>query len=462
MSNTDKSSEHHKGAGKPDPVPGRAVTAVNQAIQMCDKKAALNAFIHTNRDKALARARQIDAGPALPLAGVVLAVKDNIHVAGMPNSAGTAALRNFVPAVSSPVIERLEAAGAIILGKANMHELAYGITSNNFAFGAVGNPADATRIPGGSSGGSAAAVAGGLVTAALGTDTGGSVRLPAGLTGIVGFRPTLGRYPQDGMTLISPTRDTIGLLTNTVADAIELDRIITGNTPHIAPVDLAKLRLGVPNAYFYDDLDPTVRHVAEAFLDRLKALGVTLIEADLEDIAGLNGRVSFPVVLYETSQILPAYLAANATGVTLEALIGGIKSPDVKAVIDVAFSGAITAAAYRDALNRDRPLLCKAYADYFSRHDVAAVIFPTSPITARPIDGILDGVEVNGVRQETFATYIRNTDPASNAGLPGISIPANRGSGELPIGMELDGPAGSDDILLAIARAIECAGEQAG
>lgn len=433
------------------------VQTVEQYLSVAEKRKLVNAFNHIDSEAALKRAKALDGcnDDALPLKGFVLAVKDNIHVKGMPNTAGTEALRNFVPTKSSPVIERLEKAGAIILGKAGLHELAYGITSNNFAYGAIHNPLDETKTPGGSSGGSAAAVAGGMATAALGTDTGGSARIPAALTGLVGFRPSTGRYSPDEVTLISPTRDTIGLITSSVSDAILMDSVIVNDKQKAQSVDLSKVRIGVPRGYFYENLDPEVARVSTQYLAKLKALGVTLVEADMIDVPTINAKLSFPIVLFETSHVLPAYFQKYGLAFDQATFIESIKSPDVKGVVSHLFSGAITREQYDEALNVQRPLLQAAYANYFKQHNVVAVIFPTTPITARNIEGILEGVMVNGVMQDTFATYIRNADPSSNAGVPSISIPAGKSGEGLTIGMELDGIAGEDVKLLSLALALE-------
>ena len=422
---------------------------VENFYQSIERNQRYNTFITVNPGLP---APASDQGP---LAGMYIAVKDNIHVAGMPNTAGTLLLKDFVPTEDAAVIARLKAAGAQIIGKNNMHELAYGITSNNAAYGAVHNGVNFKYMAGGSSGGTAAAVALGMASAGLGTDTGGSSRIPAALNGLVGFRPTTGRYPTSGMTMISNTRDTAGPMTHTVADAALMDRVLSADATVDPAVDLSTLRVGVPRGYFYENLDPDVSRVTEQVLARLASVGVKLIEADIEGIGDLNEKVGFPLVLFETSQLLPAYLEKYQPGATVEQLIAQIASPDVKQVVSDAMGGAIPEAVYLDARDVQRPLLQQAYADYFGSQAVDAIIFPTTPLPAVPLAADMSTVELNGAQVPAFPTYIRNTDPSSNAGIPGITIPAGVSGKGLPIGIELDGPAGSDRKLLAIAAAVE-------
>jgi indoleacetamide hydrolase len=352
------------------------------------------------------------------------------------------------------VVQKLLDAGAIVFGKTNLHELAYGITNNNAAFGPARNPYDPSRIPGASSGGVGVAVAARMAPGGIGSDTGGSVRIPAALCGIVGFRPTTGRWPQAGVVPISHTRDTAGPMTRSVADCELIDAVVTGSRSGAA-VSLKGLRLGVPRAHFWAPLDAEVARLMEGMLAALKEAGAVLVEADIADVGRLDNEAGFPIALYETVADLDAYLAGHGSPMRYAELVAQCASPDVAGLLQSLHgAGAIPAAAYRHALDVQRPQLQAAYRDHFARHDLAALVLPTTPLAAAPI-GDDETVALNGERVPTFPTFIRNTSPGSVAGIPGISVPAALTKAGLPLGLELDGPAGSDAQLLAIARAVE-------
>ena len=196
--------------------------------------------------------------------GAPLLLKDNINTAHLPTSGCTPALKGHLPPANAPITRGLLEAGAVIFGKANMHELAFGITNNNPTFGPARNPYNPDLIPGGSSGGTAAAIAAGILPAGLGTDTGGSTRLPAALCGICGLRPTIGRYPTGGVIPISATRDTPGPMARAVEDLQLLDRVMAGDLTPVETIGLAEVRLGVPRAYYYDNLETGLADVIEA------------------------------------------------------------------------------------------------------------------------------------------------------------------------------------------------------
>jgi mandelamide amidase len=430
----------------------------------------LNALNTLDLDGALAAARRIDALPAaararLPLAGLPIVVKDNINTAGLPTSAGTPALEGFVTSTTAPSVQRLVDAGAIILGKANMHELAFGITSTNLAAhaGPVRNPYDPSLMPGGSSGGTAVAIAARIVPAGLGTDTGGSTRIPAALTGTAGFRPSVGdggserRYHDpDAVVPISHTRDTVGPMARSVADLALLDGVITG-AGALPEVALDGLRIGLP-APLWDGLERQVEDVARAALTTLEAAGVTFVQVAMDDLAYLNGMVGGPIAIHEAREDVLAWLVANRAPVqTVAKLAARIASPDVRAIYDEVLAD-VLGPHYATALKYWRPRLQRYVADTFADARLDALLFPTTRLTAVPIDDLNGSSTVTidgGAPIDTMEAFLRNTDPASTAGIPGLSLPAGISANGLPVGLELDGPLGSDRRLLAIGVAFE-------
>ncbi|HEY3065910.1 MAG TPA: indoleacetamide hydrolase [Methylomirabilota bacterium] len=428
---------------------------------------SLNALISMEAAKLLEAARAADVARAQgrrlgPLHGLPLLVKDNINTVALTTSAATRGLARNRPQRDAEVVAACIRAGAALFAKTNMHELAFGITSNNAAFGPVRNPYAPSLIAGGSSGGNGAAVAARIAPASLGTDTGGSTRIPAALCGIVGFRPTVGRYPGTfdaahvtSVVPLSHTRDTPGPMARSVADVALLDAVIAGESTVLRPERLAGLRLGVARKNFFTNLDAALAVVVDNALRALQGAGAVLVEDDIADLAALNEAVSFPLVFYEANRDLPLYLAANAPGVSFRALIDAVASPDVKGVLQtLSGPGAVPASVYQAILSARRPALEEAYRNYFRRNGVAALVFPTTILPARPI-GHDQTVELNGAQVPTFPTFIRNTDPGSNAGLPGLSIPIGLTRDGLPVGLELDGASGTDRRLLAIGLAIE-------
>lgn len=438
-----------------------AITYAEALLTRCAERADLNAFITLEPDAVRAAAHAADAkrvaGEALgPLHGLPIPVKDSINTADLPTTVGTGALREFRPATDAAVVARLRAAGAIILGKTNLHELSFGWTSSNMVYGPVRNPCDPTRIPGGSSGGTAAAVAAGMAPLGIAEDTQGSIRVPAALCGIAGFRPTTGRYPNDGCAPITPLFDQVGPHARCVADLALFDAVMTGYDAVLPVLPLAGLRLGVARNFYFSGIDPAVAAVVESVLVRLSAAGVSIVEADVPELGNMIDAITLPIQVHDVVSSLTSWLAESGASVSFDEMLAAV-SPDVRAVLQrFALPGApdaVTDETYVLARDVHLPALREMMARWFADNRIDVMLLPATMITATLI-GENQRVRI-GENELSFATAVgRNIAPASTAGLPGLVLPAGWAN-DLPVAIELDGPAGSDRQLLAIGLAIE-------
>jgi mandelamide amidase len=431
-------------------------------LARCRAAHGLNAFITLQPARVLEDARARDrerlagAKPG-PLFGLPIPVKDSVNTRDYPTTAGTPALRNFQPAQDAPVVAGLRAAGALVLGKTNLHELSYGWTSNNLAFGAVHNPYDASRIPGGSSGGTAAAIAARLAPLGIAEDTEGSIRVPAAFCGIAGLRPTTGRYSTRGCVPISPLFDQVGPHARTVRDIALFDSVVANDWQKLDAVPLKGVRLGVVRDFWFADLDPEVSRLTELALARLEEGGAQIIDTQLPGLAALIGLTTDAVQNHDVRVALARYLKEYGAGVDFETLVARA-SPDIQRVFrsDVLPGGAnfVTEAVYAAARDQHLPALRRLYQDYFARTGVAAMVFPTT-LVAAPKIGEEAGLPVGDLSLPFDVAVARNIAPGSTAGLPGLVLPVGLTKGGLPVSIEFDAPAGSDRALLALGLSAE-------
>ena len=369
----------------------------------------------------------------------------------IPAPASTPSLRDWVPKDYSSVVRSLVDSGHQIVAITNMHELAFGNTSENPAFGDVDNPRKSGYLSGGSSGGSAAAVAMNAVSFALGTDTAGSVRGPAALCGVVGYRPTTGLYDASVVCPLSSTIDTIGIFAHRVDTVQQVHKtIVPSYSPTTRP--LLGVRLGVPRQYYYSTLDSEVSRVTEAALQSLKKAGAELVDVDfpLEFADDMIGAF-FDLITYETYRLIPKYLKDQNAPVSFDELCKQIGDPVVKEIIMTA--NKISDEQYRQCqqqVERVRQL----FDNYFKTNSLEAFVVPTTilPALKRPSP---QNVKVCGQEFLTRIAYVNNTVPQASAGVPCISLPSGLSSDGLPIGLEVVAPRGMDSNLLDIAAAIQ-------
>jgi aspartyl-tRNA(Asn)/glutamyl-tRNA(Gln) amidotransferase subunit A len=431
----------------------------------------LNAFLQIDREGALRRAEEMErSGQGGPLAGVPVAVKDNICVKGMQASCGSKILGDYHPPYNATVIERLTNAGAVVIGKTNCDEFAMGSSNENSAFGPVRNPWDTTRVSGGSSGGSATAVAAGIVPVALGSDTGGSVRQPASLCGVIGMKPTYGRNSRYGLVAFASSLDQVGVFAREVEDVARVLGVIAGRDPHDTttadvPVpdytasltgDLKGVRIGFPRALFGKGLDDEVKSSVESVVEVYRDSGAKIVDVELPN-AGYAIAVYYIIATAEASANLARFDGVRygfraEDSRELRQMYRKTRAegfgPEVKRRIMLGtyvLSAGYYEAYYRKA-QQVRTLIKNDFLKAFASCD--AIITPTSPTPAFAIGEKTD---------DPLAMYLNDiyTVTANLAGVPGISVPCGLSSERLPIGFQLIGPYWSEDRLLNIAHAYE-------
>jgi aspartyl-tRNA(Asn)/glutamyl-tRNA(Gln) amidotransferase subunit A len=420
----------------------------------------LNAYLTVIPELALAQAakaerelfaprgskRHRDRGP---LHGIPISLKDNIYTAGIRTTAGSKILSDFIPLRDATVVSQLLEAGVILLGKTNMHEFAYGVTSENPHYGPVRNPWDLARIAGGSSGGSAAAVAAGLCYGSIGTDTGGSIRVPAALCGVVGLKPFIGRVSSEDVIPLSTRLDCVGPIARTVRDVcllLEPIFIHGKREPSLRSLcapkkDTRAFRLGIPREFFSDRIADDVRTVFEEALQSFRKLGAKTKE------------ISIPL-LKETESAGNQIAWAEATHYHQQAGWFPSRSADYGEDVRVRLEMGtkVSATAYLEALElRDKFIqqLHLTIAD----NSLDAIVLPTTPITA-PLIGS-ENIRLNGANHSTRALLLRHNRPANLAGVPALSIPCGFTPSGLPVGLQIVGAVTDDHLLLRLAHVFE-------
>jgi aspartyl-tRNA(Asn)/glutamyl-tRNA(Gln) amidotransferase subunit A len=414
---------------------------VSGALARAEARPELNAFTLIMRDAALAAAGRADQEIAHGryrglLHGVPITVKDLIDVEATATTAGSKVPAR-IAAADAPIVQRLREAGAIVIGKTNLHEFAFGTTSDETAFGAVRHPLDTSRSPGGSSGGSAVALLEGAGFGSVGTDTGGSIRIPAAACGLVGLKPSLGELPCDGVVALSSTLDHVGPLARSVADASLLFQAMKGSSVHeIAPAGRG-LTLGLPRAYFFEGLEAETRASLEQALTRIQEAGYTLREVAIAD-APFTPDVYLHICLPEAADYHAPTLAAHAA----------LYSPGVRLRLEM--GGYILAEDYVRAMRLRRHLTASVDR---ALAGIDALLLPALPIPAPPVGA--SAVTVEGVDLPVRATMLSRTQLFNITGHPAIALPAGRGADGLPRSLQLVGQRGRTERLLDVALALE-------
>ena len=458
-----------------------SVELCKSLLKGVEQHRGLNAFISCDEAPILSEAANADRelasgeGRSKPLLGVPVAVKDMILTKGIRTTAASKILQNFVPPYDATVVERLRAAGAVVFGKTNLDEFAMGSSNEYSAFGPVKNPWDETRVPGGSSGGSAAAVAAGLCGAALGTDTGGSIRQPAAFTNLVGLKPTYGRVSRYGVVAFASSLDQVGVFARNVGDCAAVSQVLFGKDPRDAtsvdrPVpDLVSelggsikgLRIGIPKEYFIPGLDAEIKSAVDSALRVFESLGATVVQISLPHTE-LAVATYYIIAPAEASSNLARYdgirygTRTKQTG-TLEEMYARTRGEGfgIEPKRRILIGSYVLSSGYYDAYylkaQKCRTLLAQDFSNAFATQCdvIASPTAPTPPF------------KIGEKAEDPMAMYLADvfTIPVNLAGLPGVSIPCGLSKERLPIGLQLIGKPFDETGLLKVAAAFEGATE---
>jgi aspartyl-tRNA(Asn)/glutamyl-tRNA(Gln) amidotransferase subunit A len=402
----------------------------------------LNAFITVTGDTARATAQELDRELARghdrgPLHGIPIAHKDLISTKGVRTTSGSKLFEGFIPDHDAVVVEKLTAAGTVLVGKTGLHELAYGITSDNPHFGAIRNPHNPEHIPGGSSGGSAVAVATGMALMATGTDTGGSIRIPASYCGVVGIKPTYGLVSVAGVQPLGFSLDHIGPLTTAVGDArVSLDAMADNTKRKPAPANIREIRLGVPQNYYFTQVAPEVREAVHKAAKQAEGVGARVIPVQVPDIDAINAA-SLVILLSEVAALYEPYLdRQNEIGMDVRALL---------------YQGRqVPATDYVNA-QRLRKVLANEFRALFRTID--CLFTPATPITA-PRIGQRE-VEIDGETLDTRMATTRFARGFNALGFPALAMPCGETPEGMPIGLQIVGRPFEENLLFKLAEALE-------
>ncbi len=416
---------------------------VRSHLDRAEKVSDLNAFISLLGEESISEARRLDAmrrrGEALgPLHGIPITVKDLVWSKGQRTTSGSRIDADFVPDRDAPALASLRARGAVLLGKTNLHEFAYGVSNVNPHYGAARNPWDRTRISGGSSGGSAVALASGVGCGSIGTDTGGSIRIPSSLCGVVGLKPTYGRISRDGVTPLSWSLDHVGPMARTVEDVTVLYEAMSGEAIERAPSDgaspLRDLKVGLHPRYFFENITPEVEGAVRSALTVLSSLGASIVEIDVPEIE-IQGACRNTIAFAEAS----CYHEKNIRTRPQE------YGEDTRDLLRLGLL--VPATDYLTAL-RVRRSVFRAFRNAFRSIDVLAA--PSAPATAPPIGS---AVLENG--EELRSGLLRLAGPFNTTGFPAISVPCGFDGRGLPIGLQLASAPQREALLLRVAAVLE-------